>query len=479
MRLVPRSDRGRLLLAVGGTLAIVLPLGWMWKTSLLPDTYDLAEMGYADYGGGPEASGSGAHGHHHGTAVANLVETRPGPPDQDVTLTVRDDGERITLNGTSPGPTLRFEQGELVEVTLVNESVADGATLHWHGVDVPNAMDGVAGVTQDAVMPGESFVYRFVADQVGTYWYHSHQVSHEQVRRGLLGALVVQASPEPDVVAVLHQYDAVPTLNGEPGSTVAPAEAGDTLRVRVVNTDNALTALWVTGAPYVVAAVDGTDLHEPAPVTDRSLGVTAGGRVDLWITVPEAGARVDFGGTTALVLGVDPAGDVPPQPHEFVDLLSYGTPTSTGLDASAADRVFDYSIGRRLGFLDGVPGLWWTINGHLFPNVPMFMVEEGDVVVMRIENDSGESHPMHLHGHHALVLSRDGVTSTGSPWWVDSLEVDTGETWQIAFLADNPGIWMDHCHNLPHAADGLVAHLMYDGVSSSFRVGDDGGNQPE
>jgi FtsP/CotA-like multicopper oxidase with cupredoxin domain len=459
---------------------MVLPLGWMWKTSLLPDTYDLAEMGYADYGGGREGSGSGAHGHHHGLTVADLVETRPGPPDQDVTLTVRDDGDRISLNGTSPGPTLRFLKGELVEVTLVNENVIDGATLHWHGVDVPNAMDGVAGVTQDAVMPGESFVYRFVADQVGTFWYHSHQVSHEQVRRGLLGALVVEASPEPDVVAVLHQYDAVPTLNGEQGTTVASAEAGDTLRVRVVNTDNALTALWVTGAPYVVAAVDGTDLHEPAPVTDRSLGVTAGGRVDLRITVPEEGARVDFGGTTALVLGDDPtAGDVPPQPHEFVDLLSYGTPTSTRLGASEADRVFDYSIGRRLGFLDGVPGRWWTINGHLFPDVPMFIVEEGDAVVMRIENHSGESHPMHLHGHHALVLSRDGVNSTGSPWWVDSLEVDTGETWEIAFLADNPGIWMDHCHNLPHAAEGLVAHLMYDGVSSSFRVGDAGGNQPE
>ena len=484
MRLLPRSERGRLLLAVGGTLAIVVPIGWMWQASLLPDTYDLAEMGYADYGGGPGASGSGAHGHHHGTAVADLVETRAGPPDQEVTLTVRDDGDRITLNGSSPGPTLRFQQGELVEVTLVNENVADGATLHWHGVDVPNAMDGVAGVTQDAVLPGESFVYRFVAEHVGTYWYHSHQVSHEQVRRGLLGALVVERSPdesaERDVVAVLHQYDAVPTLNGEPGTTVVPAEAGETLRVRVVNTDNALTALWVTGAPYVVAAADGTDLHEPPPVTGLSFGVTAGGRVDLRVTVPAAGARIDVGGTTALVLGTDPTGGVvAPQPHEFVDLLSYGTPASTGLDPSDADRVFDYSIGRRLGFLDGVPGVWWTINGHLFPDVPMFMVEEGDVVVMRIDNHSGESHPMHLHGHHALVLSRDGVRSTGTPWWVDSLEVDTGDTWEIAFLADNPGIWMDHCHNLPHAAEGLVAHLMYDGVSSSFHVGAPTGNRPE
>jgi len=480
VRLIPSSDRARLVLAAAGTLALVLPLGWMWWSSLLPDTYDLAEMGYADYGGGPVPEGSAGHGHHHGTAVADLVEARSGPPDAAVTLTVRDDGDRITVNGTSPGPTLRFEQGDLVEVTLVNEDAADGTTLHWHGLDAPNAMDGVAGVTQDAVLPGESFVYRFVADQVGTYWYHSHQVSHEQVRRGLLGALVVEGTPERDVVAVLHQYDATPTLNGEPGSTVVPAEAGDTVRVRVVNTDNALTALWVTGAPYVVAAVDGTDLHGPTPVTDRSLAVTAGGRADLRITVPVGGARIDFGGTTALVLGDDPSPEsTPPKPRGFIDLLGYGTPTDPGLDADQPDRVFEYSIGRRLGFLDGRPGRWWTINGHLFPDAPMFTVDEGDVVVTRIENHSGESHPMHLHGHHALVLSRDGRASTGSPWWIDSLEVGTGESWDIAFRADNPGIWMDHCHNLPHAAEGLVAHLMYAGVSSSFRVGSSAGNRPE
>ena len=82
-------------------------------------------------------------------------------------------------------------QGQLIEVHLRNESVADGVTLHWHGVDVPNAMDGVAGVTQDAVPVGGEFTYRFVADQAGTYWYHSHQVSNPQVAGGLLGSLVV------------------------------------------------------------------------------------------------------------------------------------------------------------------------------------------------------------------------------------------------------------------------------------------------
>jgi FtsP/CotA-like multicopper oxidase with cupredoxin domain len=179
-----------------------------------------------------------------------------------------------------------------------------------------------------------------------------------------------------------------------------------------------------------------------------------------------------------VVLGEDPGGETV-APVDELDLLSYGAPADLGLDPEAADRHFDYRIGKRPGFLDGRPGMWWTVNGKMFPDVPMYMVSEGDVVVFDIENGSDDAHPMHLHGHHAVVVSRDGVPATGSPWWVDSLEVRPGETFRVAFVADNPGVWMDHCHNLPHAAEGLVSHLMYEGVSSSFRVGGDPHNQPE
>lgn len=86
---------------------------------------------------------------------------------------------------------------------------------------------------------------------------------------------------------------------------------------------------------------------------------------------------------------------------------------------------------------------------------------------------------MHLHGYHAVVLSRDGVAASGSPWVVDSLNVDPGQTCGITFLADNPGIWMFHCHDLEHAADGLMVHFAYDGVSSPFVVGGPAHNQPE
>ena len=477
--------RWRVVVPVLATLALLVPLTVLWSGSRLPDTYDMAAMGYADYGGGPRT----AHHHGEGVPVKDLVADPDRAPEVEARFTVHQDGRSFTVNGTSPGPTLEATVGDLVQVTLVNENVEEGITLHWHGVDVPNAMDGVAGVTQDAVPPGGQFVYRFVADRAGTYWYHSHQISHRQVLGGLLGALVVHpvqpaaagtGPPVLEQVVVLHKYDSGPSLNGRAGTTTLDVEPGRPVRLRVVNTDNGLAPLWVSGAPYTVLAVDGTDLRDPTPVEGDRFDLPAGGRVDLAITVPERGARVDFAGTTTLVLGQDPEGGAQTtSPKDAVDLLGYGSPGDLGFDPDRADRHFEYRIGKRPGFLDGRPGNWWTVNGHLFPDTPMYMVAEGDVVVFEITNDSDDTHPMHLHGHHAVVLSRDGTAATGSPWWVDSLEVGVGESFEIAFVADNPGLWMDHCHNLPHAVQGLVSHLMYLGVASSYRIGGAPGNQPE
>jgi FtsP/CotA-like multicopper oxidase with cupredoxin domain len=469
----------RAAIAVAASLAVLGPVGYFWQRSLVPSTYDMMAMGYPDSGGGPDA-------HRHaglGAGILNIADLKgpSGPADVSLTLTARRENGLFTLNHTTPGPEIRAKQGQLVEVTLVNESVPDGVTLHWHGVDVPNAEDGVAGVTQDAVTRGKSFVYRFVAQDAGTYWYHSHQVSHDQVRLGLFGTLVVTpAKPLADAVdsiVAVHTYRGRRTINGKAGATALEAKPGDLVRTRIVNTDAGPIRAWVSGADYRVAAVDGRDVHAPTPVRDTAVLVTAGGRVDLEFTVPPSGAvRVDVGASAALVAAGAPA---TAEPRPTIDLLRYGSPAPLGFDPAKTNRHFEYRIGRRFDFLDGRPGLWWTINGHLWPDVPMFMVTTGDIVRMTVANTSGEVHPMHLHGHHAVVLSRDGVAATGSPWWFDSLDVGDGETYEIAFVADNPGIWVDHCHNLKHAADGLLAHLAYTGVGTPYRVGGKAGNQPE
>lgn len=479
-----------LIAAVVATAGLTGTLGWFWYDSLVPSTYSVMDMGYVDTGGGP-ASG---HQHTGGTSVATLTGPRDEQPTVALTLTARQEsftlasGENVdgyTLNHTSPGPLIQATEGDLIEVTLVNESVPDGVTLHWHGVDVPNAEDGVAGVTQDAVAEGGKHVYRFRAEDPGTYWYHSHQVSHDQVKGGLFGALVIEpraAMPESSVVAAVHTYDGRRTIDGRQGVSRVEAAAGSAVRVRVVNTDSGPLRISVGGAPYRVVALDARELNGPSDISGAAVLLAAGGRADLAVTVPADGSavRVDVAAGTALVIG--PAGADQPPPIEVdptVDFLTYGVPAPVELAAATPDRRFEMSLGRRPGFLDGRPGLWWTINGRLFPDVPMYVVSEGDVVHMTIKNSSGERHPMHLHGHHALVLSRNGTAAAGTPWWTDSLDVDSGETYVIALRADNPGIWMDHCHNLPHAADGMITHLAYEGVATPYVVGGPAGNEPE
>ena len=140
-----------------------------------------------------------------GTSVADLKGPE-GQPQRHFTLTAEEADVKLpsgrvvhalTFNGSVPGPELRVDEGDLVEVTLENRDVQSGVTIHWHGVDVPNAEDGVAGVTQNAVPPGGSYTYRFRADQVGTFWYHTHQSSSAEVRRGLYGALVIEPLSRP------------------------------------------------------------------------------------------------------------------------------------------------------------------------------------------------------------------------------------------------------------------------------------------
>jgi FtsP/CotA-like multicopper oxidase with cupredoxin domain len=505
----PRSRRMRAALPLLAALAVVLPLGWMWASSFAPSIYSATDTGYVDDGGASLPGGHEGHGGNGadrgtgGVPVASLTGDVGGPADVAVTLVARQErfrlasGEEVdgyTLNGTSPGPTLHVPQDRLLEVRLVNESVPGGTTVHWHGVAVPNADDGVAGVTQDAVPLGGSHTYRFRPDRAGTFWYHAHQLSHDQVERGLLGALVVDppaapvtsgveappSGPVTDVVALTHLYAGRRTVAGRTGDVPVDAVPEVPVRVRVVNTDNGPVRVWVDGGPFRVLAVDGNDLHEPGPLSGTSVDVTAGGRADLEVVPPAGGAlRVEIGGSSALLVG--PAGAPAPaparQPSAALDLLRYGTPAPLGFDPGAAVRTFEYAVGRRPGFVDGRPGLWWTVNGHLFPDLPMFTVVQGDVVRMRVSNSSGEVHPMHLHGHRIVVLARNGEPAVGSPWWVDSLNVGDGESYDVAFVADNPGIWSDHCHNLKHAEDGLIVHLMYAGVTPSYRIGGD--NAPE
>jgi FtsP/CotA-like multicopper oxidase with cupredoxin domain len=252
--------------------------------------------------------------------------------------------------------------------------------------------------------------------------------------------------------------------------------------LRLVNSDGAPHRFSLDGVAFRVTAIDGTDLDRPGRLERVSVNVPAGGRADLAFTMPDRPVRLSLVETSAaLVMGTADS-PVPPAsaPSRDFDPLTYGgrAPAPFG-STSRFDRRFELRIGRKPGFLDGRPGFQWTIGGRIYPDVPTFVVDAGDLVELTIVNDTKSVHPMHLHGHHVLVLSRDGVPTSGSPWWADTLNVEPGERYVVAFRADNPGIWMDHCHNLLHAADGLTLHVAYAGISTPFSIGDDADNRPE
>lgn len=376
-----------------------------------------------------------------------------------------------TFDGEVPGPAVTATQGDLIEVRLRNVDIADGVTLHWHGYELPCGEDGAPGVTQPVVAPGEEFTYRFRADHAGTYWYHTHHASHVGVRRGLYGTLVVhpRGGGEPvDLTLPVHTFDDTVVLAAR---TVHMAPAGAPVRLRLVNTDSDPHRFALSGTPFRVAAVDGRELNEPGEVSRVVLRLPAGGRYDLVFRMPDRAVALVLDDDVGLRLR---PGDGPDEPVDDtsgwpeLDLLHYGAPAAEPFDAEAADRHFTMVLDRGLAIVDGSPGYAQTVNGHAHPSIPDQLVAEGEVVRFTVVNRSLETHPWHLHGHPVLIVSRDGVRPTGSPLWMDTFDVRPGEVWEVAFRAANPGIWMNHCHNLPHAHQGMMLRLRYDGVTTPF-----------
>jgi len=373
------------------------------------------------------------------------------------TATVNVSGRDVSawaFNGQVPGPELTATVGDVIEVTLRNRDIARGVTLHWHGYDVPNSQDGVPGVTQAAVLPGQEFVYRFRADQAGTYWYHTHAVSDVGVRMGLYGVLVVLPAPVTgvDVTVAVHTLAGLPL----PMPRAEPVKATVPVRLRLINTDSTTHRYALAGTAFRVAAIDGFDLRSPAPLVDTAVLIPAGGRYDLVFTTPATPVALFVDGRVVYSTGpVSTATGAWP----VLDPLTYGA--RSPVPWSRFDTQFTLVLDRGLDLHGLLPRYAHTVNGKADPDIPPQVVRLGDIVKFTIVNRSLVVHPWHLHGHHVLVLSRNGRPATGSPLWLDSFDVRPGDVWEVAFPADNPGMWANHCHNLAHADAGMMLHLMY------------------
>jgi FtsP/CotA-like multicopper oxidase with cupredoxin domain len=468
-------------LAMLAGLALLGFLAWSWWQSRLPGRYDVMSYGAVDDGGAPPVA-------HHHFSVAGLTGPK-GRPDEKVTLTAEKapvelaSGQKVnawTFNGSAPGPELRIRQGDLVQVTLVNKDIGDGVTIHWHGLDVPNAEDGVAGVTQNAVEPGGRYVYRFRPEQVGTFWYHTHQDASQGVKQGLFGALVIdprKRSRGVDLALPVHTFSGHTAIGTHDDIWRRAVPPGTPVRLRLINTDSATARFRVTGMPSVVA-IDGAAIAPTPVLPDEVIEIGGGGRYDLAFRMPNGVASVSVVSSKA-ALALSPDGTGTPPETASGPVFDPGARGKVGsaLQGAHFDRTFQLTISKKVGFLNGRPGRHWALNGELYPRVPMFEVAKGDLVRINLNNDSSSVHPMHLHGHHVTVLTRNGKPV--SPWSTDTLLMLPHERYSVAFHANNPGLWMLHCHNLKHAADGLTMHLMYAGVTTPFRAGKSAHNDPE
>jgi FtsP/CotA-like multicopper oxidase with cupredoxin domain len=461
--------------AATATLAVAVVLAMAYQSNVSSPAMD--------WGSGP------AHDHHGTTArsVTELTGPRDRAADVRFTLTAAHGTVRLasgrqvdglTFNGQAPGPEIRVRVGQLLEVALLNKDLTEGVTVHWHGVDVPNAEDGVPGVTQRPVLPGQVHVYRFVPERAGTFWYHTHRDAAETVERGLFGAFIVDDGPLEGAERTVFTHlwpgtDPIAAFGVADLRGRDPIPMGRQVKLRLINSSPEPQRLHVSGTTFTVAAIDRNATHGPTPLPSGTrLLLAAGGRFDIGFTIPDGTVTLalDAGqadDSVALAFSPDGAPPAAVADGPIFDPLRYGTPGSP--DSQRYDRSFDLRLDDGFGFSSGrFAYVSSSINGHLYPAVPMLMVTDGDRVKVRVVNRSIIDHPMHLHGHRVRILSRNGAPVTGSPWWTDTLNLAPGEIFEVAFTADNPGIWMDHCHNFKHVADGMVMHLAYAGVTTPY-----------
>jgi FtsP/CotA-like multicopper oxidase with cupredoxin domain len=401
-----------------------------------------------------------------------------------------------TYNAMTPGPEIRVRKGERVRVRLTN-NLEEPTSIHWHGIRIDNTMDGVAGLTQDAVPPGETFDYDFVCPDSGTYWYHSHNKSWNQVARGLYGPLIVEETEpafdrEHDITLMIDDWrldgdgklDLASlgslmdwshggrlgnwlTVNGESLPTFELND-GEAYRLRLVNAANSrVLELDPSRFGAKVLAYDGQSLPEPAALDYAPFLLGPAQRVDL-LVVPEgdfaleeiSGREAFSFAAFAVRAGSDGQAAIPALPANQIPEpdLDNATPVKLLMEGGAmggfADMVYN---GKKLeGDAFRTTGQAWAFNGVAnLAEEPLFKASRGETIVIETVNKTGWVHAMHVHGHHFRVIERSGATADDGQPWRDTFLIGPEQTTKIAFVADNPGMWLLHCHMLEHAAAGM------------------------
>jgi FtsP/CotA-like multicopper oxidase with cupredoxin domain len=404
------------------------------------------------------------------------LEARPIQWEASAGLTIPGYG----FNGQVPGPTIQAKVRDTLVVRLTN-ALPEPTTIHWHGLRVPADMDGTEMV-QHPVQPGDSFEYRFVLPDAGTFWYHPHTHETEQLEKGLYGALIVRGPGEPRLdgerVLVLddvkldrhgnlarfggwkerHQgrLGEVRLVNGR-AQTQLEMAAGQVERWRLVNAASSrYIRLSVGGHPFTILGSDGGLLETPVQATEVLL--TPGDRVDLAI-----GPFAERDSIEVASL-VNDRGMVK-EPAARYATVRVGLPAPSQASIPAILRSIEPLVTgevppNRTVHLQGRPslhGVDWRIDGHAHHQADP--VHVGDLQVWEVVNQTRMDHPFHLHGFFFQVLQVNGAPPPYRSW-EDTINIPAQGRVRIAWLPDDrPGSWMYHCHILDHHAAGMMAHF--------------------
>lgn len=400
----------------------------------------------------------------------------------------------LGFDGQIPAPTLRCRQGEPVTIIFTNK-LKEPTTIHWHGLRIPIEMDGVPFLSQPPIMPGETFVYSFTPPDAGTFWYHPHVNSVVQLGKGLVGAIIVEEA-EPVVFEEEHtlilkhwhldqqgqwkklmipRYSARMGTPGEWGTVngkhepVYSLKENATTRLRIANVDNTLTyPIAVKGAEAWVVAIDGNPIKTPYPLEQHK--ISPGMRLDLALHAPKQGEKVyvqymkgrfpfplcTFESVASEITSPAPLPALPLNPVPDLDLKN----------ATEIDFVFEWegaiSPTKKNGNVDTK---FWLMNKRAWEGMskasipaPLATLELGKTYIFDLKNVTQYHHPIHLHGHTFTVLELDGK-KLDEPFHTDTVLLGKNGSAKAAFVADNPGKWMYHCHVIEHMKTGLMGYI--------------------
>ncbi|MEM7427374.1 MAG: multicopper oxidase family protein [Pseudomonadota bacterium] len=406
----------------------------------------------------------------------------------------------VSLSPDSAPPVLYGTQDEPLDLTVSN-TLDEYTAMHWHGIRLPNEMDGVPYLTQVPIGGGDSFRYRFTPPDAGTYWYHPHCMTMTQMARGLTGVLVIREREDPgfdgDQAINLKDFrlsndDALgkayslrkAARGGTLGNVMtanwqqAPVydhPAGGVVRLRVANTDTTrIYRIWLTSADTRVIAWDGHPLLEPVglPTEQVPMALGPGQRADFAVAMPSAeGRRVQLMAKSVkgpkIMAGLRAVGSGPKRDLNTLKSLPHNPvaePNLTG--AETHEFVFGWSPDGTApdnGFCGNLGKNFWSINREAWPGDnakgtgPLAQLKLGRSYVLRLRNESPNLHPIHLHGLTFKPIRSNKRKILAN--WTDTALLLKDEVIDVAVVADNPGDWAFHCHVIEHQKTGLSGYL--------------------